>query len=54
MVTKEVKISLVVKLYQSGKSLSQTAQACGCSPGRVHRILDEAGVKIRPRGRPAK
>jgi hypothetical protein len=36
--------------YRAGTSLVDLAILCGCSSGKIHRILFEAGVEIRPRG----
>ncbi|WP_433355565.1 helix-turn-helix domain-containing protein [Microtetraspora malaysiensis] len=37
--------------YASGESIRELAVATGRSYGFVHRLLGEAGVLLRPRGR---
>lgn len=38
------------KLYAKGKSIREISEATGASYGKIHRLLNEAGVALRPRG----
>ena len=40
----------VVKAYKAGTSVRQISVQMGRSYGFVHALLEEAGVKFRPRG----
>jgi predicted transcriptional regulator len=40
----------LVKQYEAGASIRELAASTGRSYGFVHRVLDEAGVKLRGRG----
>ena len=39
-----------IKLYAKGKSIREISEATGASYGKIHRLLGEAGVTLRPRG----
>ena len=43
----------MVSLYSSGKGTKDVAEAAGVSRGTAQRCLKDAGVTIRPRGRPS-
>ncbi|MEV6033591.1 helix-turn-helix domain-containing protein [Nonomuraea sp. NPDC052116] len=40
----------VAERYAAGDSVREIAEAIGRSYGFVHRLLEEAGVTLRPRG----
>lgn len=44
----------VAKLYRAGHSTREVARRVGRSRNRVVQLLNESGVPLRPRGRPAK
>ncbi|GAA1192832.1 hypothetical protein GCM10009654_57630 [Streptomyces hebeiensis] len=46
----EALLRKVIPLYQAGASIRQIAKKTGRSYGGMHRMLSEAGVKMRGRG----
>lgn len=49
----EAESAAVVAMYADGASIREVAEDRGLSIRRVRDILDEAGVELRPQGRPA-
>ena len=37
-------------LYGKGKSIREISTVIGCSYGKTHKLLSDAGVTLRPRG----
>jgi len=48
--SEELSVEELVERYQAGASLDDLAILCGCSSGRIRRILTAVRIEIRPRG----
>ena len=47
--SEELSVEELVERYQAGASLDDLAILCGCSSGRIRRILTAVRIEIRPR-----